>query len=235
MISIGLDPSLRSFGWCVVDTSKTGESRRVDSGHESTTSSECQPARYLHLQYLVKSIIQRFPEAGVIGIESPAYSAGPFQSIHHSLMMFSLVEVFLARKDCVLFDPSTREYLIRNGKKGKIGKSDIQRFVQLDTMDANILQNDEADAYVIGLFAARLMELRSGKISICDLSPAEQHIFVSRSKKAKTVKGIVYKKTAHAFRENARFFRFSAVPTGQIILPTKSEIDPKILKFLEDF
>jgi len=233
MISIGLDPSLRNFGWSVVDTLKSGKSRRIDSGHESTTVSECQPARYLHLQYLVRDVIKRYPSAEVIGIESPAFTGGPFAMIHHTLMMFSLVEIFLARKDCVLFDPATREYLVRNGKKGKMGKSDIQRFVQLDTMDTSVLQNDEADAYVIGLFAARFMEFKNDILKVANLSIAEQRVFVGRTKKVKTLSGVIEKRTAHAFRENSRFFRFSLVPQGSVLLPTKSEINPDILAYLE--
>lgn len=234
MISLGLDPSLRSFGWALVNTSLKGQSRRVDSGHESTLSSTCQPARYLHLQQLVRDLINKYQKIDVIGIESPAYSAGPFQSIHHSLMMFSLAEIFLARKDCVLFDPSTREYLIRNGKKGKLNKSDVQRFVQLDTMDPISLQNDEADAYVIGFFAARFLELRRGLIKPQDLSPAEAQKFLYMTKQKKTPIGKRLIKTAHLFRENKRFFDFSRVPFGTITLPERSEMNPDILKYVEN-
>jgi Holliday junction resolvasome RuvABC endonuclease subunit len=234
MISIGFDPSLRSFGWAVIDTSEKGMKRRVESGHCATTSSECQPARYIHLQNLVKSILNKHPEADVIGVESPAYSGGPFQSIHHSLMMFSLAEIFVARKNCVLFDPSTREYLVRNNKKGRISKLDVQRFVQIDTLDPVIIQNDEADAYVIGLFAARFMELKQGIITPDELSPAEMHKFISMTKKVKTLKGVKIKHVGHVFRENNRYYEFEKVPPGSVSLPDKTVIRPEILTFLED-
>jgi Holliday junction resolvasome RuvABC endonuclease subunit len=233
MIAIGLDPSLRSFGWAVIDTSSKGLQRRIASGHCVTVSSDCQPARYLHLQQLVRNVIQKFPQTEIVGIESPAYSAGPFQTIHHSLMMFSLAEVFLARKNCVLFDPATREYLIRNGRKGKIGKLDIQRYVQLDTLDSTLIQNDEADAYVIGLFAARLTELRRGIIKPSDLTPAETQKFLLMTRRKKTLKGIKINKTAHIFRSNSRFYDFSQVPINSMALPQKDSISPNLLAFID--
>lgn len=234
MIALGLDPSLRSFGWAVINTSLSQRFKLIDSGHEATESSDCQPARYLHLQQMVKDLLIRFPQIDVVGIESPAYSAGPFQSIHHSLMMFSLAEVFLARKDCVLFDPATREFLVRQGRRGKISKADVQRFVQLDMASPSALQNDEADAYVIGLHAARFKELRQGTIRPDDLNDAEKQKFLNMTKLKKFIRGSKKVKTAHAFRENNRFFDFSRVPIGSVLLPTKSALNPIIVEYLEN-
>lgn len=233
MLALGLDPSLSAYGWCVIDTKAVGQKRRVASGHEKTLPSQVPPARFLHFQAMVGGLIKSYPKIEVVGIESPAYDAGPFQSIHFGLMQFSMAEVFLARKDCVLFDPATREFLARNGKKGKLSKSDIQRFVQLDTVDPDQIDNNEADAYVIGLFAARLAELRNGSIKPDDLSPAETRKFITMSRKVKTLAGTKTKRTAHAFRENNRFFSFSKIPQGSVSLPKKSEISPEILRYLE--
>jgi len=237
MIALGLDPSLRGYGWAVVDTAAKGLSRRVASGHEGTLGSVVPPARFLHFQAMVRDLIARFPKVEVVGIESPAYDAGPFQSIHFGLMQFSMAEVFLARKDCVLFDPATREFLVREDnrvKKGKIHKLDVQRYVQLDTMDVRIIDNNEADAYVIGKFAARLMELRRGLIEPEELTPSERQKFVGMTKRVKTLAGTRVQRTAHAFRENKRFFEFSRVPPGSVSLPTKASIPGAILKYLED-
>ena len=186
---------------------------------------------------LVEDLLKRFPEVKVVGIESPAYDAGPFGPIHYGLMQFSMASVFLARRDCVLFDPATREFLVREdpkAKKGRIHKSDVQRYVQLDTMDVKVIDNNEADAYVLAKFAARLWQLRAGEISPSDLTPSEMQKFVAMKRRVKTLGGTRVKRTAHAFRENARFFEFSRVPSGSVSLPLKGGIRPAIVKYLED-
>lgn len=236
MLALGLDPSLRAYGWAVHDTSASGMSRRVASGHEGTLPNVVPPARFLHFQAMVASLLKRFPAVEVVGIESPAYDAGPFQSIHYGLMQFSMAEVFLARKDCVLFDPATREFLVREDpklKKGKIHKSDVQRYVQLDTMDPKVIDNNEADAYAIAKFAARLWQLRRGEIRPEDLTPAESRKFIGMTRRVKTLAGTRVKRTAHAFRENARFFEFSRVPQGSVSLPDRGAISPSIVQYLE--
>jgi hypothetical protein len=173
----------------------------------------------------------------IIGIESPAYQAGPFQRIHFGLMMFTLEAVFERRVDCVLFDPSTLKLLARQDpqqRKGTMGKLDMQRAVQIDTMDASVIDNNEADAYLVALYAARFAQLRDGVIRPEDLTPSERSVFITRSRRVKTVRGVVTKRVAHVFRENSRYFSFSKIPPGSISLPGKSEIDPGISKYLED-
>lgn len=237
MISLGLDPSLSGYGWAVFDSKQKGRARRIASGHEGTLPSVVPPARFLHFQSMVRELIKEYPGIEVVGIESPAYDAGPFQTIHFGLMQFSMAEVFLARRDCVLFDPATREFLVRvdpKKKTGKMFKEDIQRYVQLDTLDSGFIDNNEADAYVIALFAARLKELRNGIISPEDLTPSELKKFVLMTKKKKTIFGTRTKNTGHAFRENSRFYDFSSVPQGSVSLPKKSAIPESITKYLED-
>lgn len=236
MIALGLDPSLRAYGWAIVDISAEGRLRRISSGHEGTLKTHVPPARFLHFQALVKDLLDRYPEIDVVGIESPAYSAGPFQSIHFGLLQFSMASVFHARKDCVLFDPATREYLVRQDpklNKGKVQKSDVQRYVQLDTMDTEILNDNEADAYVIGKFAARFMCLIKQKLSPDDLTVSEKRVFLEKKKSVKNLSGKTDKRTAHAFRENDRFFMFSQIPEGDPFLPKKSNFGSQFLDYLE--
>ncbi len=227
MISLGLDPSLRAFGFAVVDTGAEGLSRRIISAHYGTTNKDVPPHRYSFFQEKIREYLRLYPEIEVIGIESPAYSAGPFQTVHFALLQFSLVVAFEARKDVVLFDPATREYLVREDpklKKGKIHKLDVQRYVQRDTMDPKIIDNNEADAFVIGKFAARFMELINGHITPEELTPSEYQKFIGMTRKKKTLSGLKEIKTAHAFRENHRFYRFSKVPVGEAKLPEKSKV-----------
>lgn len=236
MISLGLDPSLRAYGWAAVDTAAVGRARRVGSGHDGTLSSAVPVARFMHFRTMVRDLLRANPSVQVIGIESPAYEAGPFQTIHFGLMMFSLEAAFEARKDVVLFDPTTLKYLAKGdpqARKGPMGKMDMQRQVQLDTMDSRVIDNNEADAYLVALFAARFMELRSGAVEPSDLSPAEVAVFVGRKRRVKVPGGTRVKRVAHAFRENSRFFQFSQVPAGSVSLPKRSDVDPKLLSFLD--
>jgi len=71
VITLGLDPSLRSYGWAVHDNTKTGPARRVASGHEGTLPSTVPVARFMHFRALVKDLIAKY-NAEVVGIESPA-------------------------------------------------------------------------------------------------------------------------------------------------------------------
>jgi Holliday junction resolvasome RuvABC endonuclease subunit len=236
MRSLGLDPSLRSYGWAIHDDTKTGSARRVASGHEGTLPSTVPVVRFMHFRALVASLIMKYqPE--IVGIESPAYQAGPFQRIHFGLMMFSLEAVFEKRLDCVLYDPATLKLLAKGDptkRRGDMSKLDMQRRVQLDTMEPTTIDNNEADAYLVGLHSARLKRLLDGSIQAKDLTPAEQSVFITRSRRVKTMAGVVEKRVAHAFRENSRFFQFSAIPHGIVSLPEKSAVSPAILKFLEE-
>jgi Holliday junction resolvasome RuvABC endonuclease subunit len=234
MISLGLDPSLRSYGWCIYDGNKDGVMKRVESGHEGTLRSQVPIARFIHFRSLVRDIISRFPGIKVIGIESPAIQAGPFQSIHYGLMMYSIEAIFEKRINCVLFDPATVKYLVKGDpkKKGTIQKLDVQRFVQLDTLDTKIINNDEADAYAIARFSWRFQLLKDGLIKPEELSQSEFNTFIGRTKKSNCGMGSA-KRTAHVFRENSRFFDFSKVPNGRIDLPKKSDISKSILEYLE--
>jgi len=233
MRSLGLDPSLRSYGWCVYDSSAgRPRDRLVDSGHEGTLSDVVPVARFMHFRSMVEDLLRKYA-VDVVGIESPAYGGGPFSETHFGLMMYSLEAVFDIRKDCVLFDPKTLKSMAAG--KGDASKADMQRAVQLDTMNPDPIQSDEADAYCVARQAARFMLLRSGAISPDDLSPREKKVFLERRRKKKTAlgKAVTIKRTAHIFRENSRFFTFSSVPSGDVKLPDKSMINPSLLEWLE--
>jgi len=235
MIVLGLDPSFSAYGWAVHDNSAKNRKRLIASGHEQTLPSTVAVARFLHFQSLVTDLIIKYdPE--VIGIESPAYDAGPFQTIHFGLMMFSMVPIFQMRKDCILFDPATLKYLAKEDpgiRKGVMNKLDMQRMVQLDLNTPNKLNDNEADAYLIAKYAARLMMLNNNKIKPESLTVSEKRVFIERKRTVKTVFGKKVKRVAHAFRENSRYFLFSKIPQGDVSLPKKSDINKELLDFLE--
>ena len=231
---LGLDPSLSAYGWAIHDDEQVGTKRRVISGHEGTLPNTVPVCRFMHFRALVASLLNRY-DVDLVGIESPAYQAGPFQRIHFGLMMYSSESVFEKRLDFVLYDPSTLKMLAKGDPKkhGIMSKLDMQRRVQIDTIDPVSIDNNEADAYLVAKYAARFMRLKRGDIKPTDLEASERSVFLERSRRVKTMKGVVTKRVAHVFRENSRYFQFSSIPAGQITLPAKTAIEPSILSFLE--
>lgn len=231
MLTIGFDPSLRAYGWCAYQDSQDPRKRRVSSGYEGTLSLTVPVARFMHFRSIVRDLLNKY-NVDAVGIESPAYGGGPFSENHFGLMMFSLEAVFEKRRDCVLFDPTTLKLLVGNARAAKM---DMQRYVQLDTMDTKAINNNEADAYCIAKFTARFMALKNGTLSPEELSETEKKVFLSRSKKVKNTGGVkIIKHTAHVFRENSRFFSFSQIPDGDVNLPNKSQINSNLLSWLND-
>jgi Holliday junction resolvasome RuvABC endonuclease subunit len=231
MLTLGLDPSLRSYGWAVYDSLATRPSdKRVASGHEGTLASTVPIVRFMHFRALVRSLLKKFA-VDAVGIESPAYGGGVFSERHFGLMLYSLEAIFEARKNCVLFDPATLKFLV---EKGSATKTDVQRYVQLDTMSTKAINNDEADSYCIAKFTSRFIDTKIGKIQPENLTNSERRIFLERTKKVKTTSGKkIVKRIAHVFRENSRYFEFSRVPIGSINLPEKAKIDAELLSWLE--
>lgn len=230
MRSLGLDPSLTGYGWCVYDSqAERARDKLVASGHEGTLPDTVPPARFMHFRSLVLDLLRRF-SVGIVGIESPAYDGGPFSETHFGLMQYSLEAAFIKRRDVVLFDPTTVKKLTG---KASASKQDMQRFVQLDRMSSEVVQSDEADAYCIARSAARFSMLRSGDLKPEDLTPDEIHTYITKSKVKKSPLGSRKVRTGHIFRENKRFFAFSRVPEGDVCLPARSKIDPSLLAWLE--
>jgi Holliday junction resolvasome RuvABC endonuclease subunit len=230
MRALGIDPSLTSLGYCVYDSEALTRPRRlVHSGHEGTLGDLVPVARFMHARTVVESLLRRF-DVDVVGVESPAFTAGPFSTTHFALMMFISEVVFERRKDFVLFDPTTLK-LISAGKS-TASKSEMQRAVQLDRMSTELTQADEADAYHIGKSAARFTMLRKGLLGPEDLDENEKHVFLKREKKSKKASSKPVRKVAHIFRANSRYFEFSRVPPGSVSLPDRSEIRPELLEWL---
>jgi len=231
MKTLGLDPSLRAYGWAIYDSEAQPRNRRVASGHEGTLPLTIPVARFMHFRSMVSDLLEKY-SVDAVGLESPAYGGGPFAENHFGLMMFSLESIFEKRKDCVLFDPTTLKYLVG---KSNAGKMDIQRFVQLDTMDPDVINNNEADAYCVAREAARFMLVKDTKIDLSQLSDHERMVFIERKRKVKNSTGMLrLKRTAHAFRENSRFFNFSKVPAGDVKLPQRSMVNKSLLQWLTD-
>jgi hypothetical protein len=111
-------------------------------------------------------------------------------------------------------------------------KIDMQKFVAADTLNPTLIDNNEADAYIVAKFCSRMIQTSDGTLDPKNLTPSEYAVFVGRTKTIKRSK--VVKRTAHVFRENSRFYRFSKIPFGDINLPAKSNINKTLLDYLAE-
>jgi Holliday junction resolvasome RuvABC endonuclease subunit len=214
MISLGLDPSLRGFGWCLYDSTATGVDRVVDKGRWKTTAKDIWVARYVSLRSEINTLLDARPDIEAVGVESPPFGE-QFSEGLYALFVFVNEAVWSHRRDVVHFDPGTVKMLAKQDprRKGKMFKSDMIEAAKQDTGIAR-WNADEADAYHIARYAARFWSLLRGEISIADLTPSEyqafarEHTFVRGKRAGQTVS------TGALFKENQRFFRFSLLPQG---------------------
>jgi hypothetical protein len=209
--TLGLDPSLTGFGWCVHDSCKVGPERVVARGHHATNPRDVFVLRYAELRNLVFRLIREYPCIEAVGVESPPFGELWSEGLY-GLFLYVNEALCASRKDVVFFDPATLKALTKLDPKvvkGKMGKGEMVAAARADTGITGKFNHNEADAYHIARFAARFWELYSGVLTEADLTPAELHTFTrthtySRGKHAgETVRrGTVY-------RENDRFFRYS--------------------------
>lgn len=214
MISLGLDPSLRGFGWCIHDSSAFGANRVMAKGRWKTTPKEIWVERYVRLRGEISSLLDRHSEIEAVGVESPPFGE-QFSEGLYALFVFVNEAVWSRRRDVVHFDPGTVKMLAKQDpkqRKGKMFKSDMIEAAKQDTGIAR-WNADEADAYHIARYAARFWALLRGEISLEDLTPSEyqafarEHTFLRGKRAGQTVS------TGAVFKENQRFFRFSSLAT----------------------
>ena len=211
MISLGLDPSMTGYGWCVHDSTKVGPARVVAKGLFKTGAKEIFVQRYKDLRAGVTRILDTYPQIECVGVESVTFGNTYSEGLY-ALFVMTNEAVYDARKDVIHFDPMTVKMLAKQDpkvRKGHMHKSDMVMTAKEDTGITGRFNHNEADAYHIARFAARFWELDKGILIEEDLTPSEQHAFLrthtyKRGKRAgETVR------LGAAFKEGMRFFRFS--------------------------
>lgn len=214
MISLGLDPSLTGFGWCVHDSGATGTNRIVARGHFATSPKTIFVQRYMDLRESVGKVMDDHPDIRSVGVESPPFGEQYSEGLYALFLMVNEA-IYVRRKDVVYFDPGTLKMLTKGDpavRKGKMFKSDMVDAAKADTGIKGKFNHNEADAYHIARFAARFFEFIGQAIPESDLTPAEHrafartHTFVRGKRAGETVQ------MGAAFKENQRFFRFSEIP-----------------------
>lgn len=226
MITLGIDPSLTGFGWCVHNGSVAGNERVVAKGTLKTPASRIFYWRYVFLREAVERLLFKYPEVQAVGVESPpfgeSYSEGLF-----GLFLYVNEALMRHRKDVVYFDPLRVKLLTKMDpevRKGTMDKGDMVDAARQDT-GLRRWNHNEADAYLIARSAARFWALHAGLITPDDLTPAEEQVFrsvhvFSKGRKAGTTdkRGILYK-------EGDRFYQFSALTPEDVQIP-EIEIRP---------
>ena len=213
MISLGLDPSFTGFGWCVHNSSVAGPKRVVDKGTFKTTSKMVFVARNMTLRDQLTELIERYPEIQAVGVESPpfgeSYSEGLF-----GLFVYVNEVLYTHFLDVVYFMPTELKRLTKMDPRVRRGSMDKQDMVEAAKVDTEIKRwnHNEADAYHVARHAARFWEYLNGEITQEDLVPSElwafARIYHDPKGDLRTAKS---KKGGLVFRENDRFYRFSAL------------------------
>ena len=214
MITLGLDPSLTGFGWCVHDSDALGPSRVVARGRFATSSKAIFVQRYIELRESVGRVLDEHPAIAAVGVESPPFGEQYSEGLYALFMMVNEA-IYVRRRDVVYFDPGTLKMLAKEDpdvRKGKMFKTDMVDAAKADTGIKGKFNHNEADAYHLARFAARFFGFVRGDILEADLTPAEHrsfarvHTFVRGKRKGETVQ------MGAAFKEGQRFFRFSEIP-----------------------
>ena len=211
MISLGLDPSLTGFGWCVHDSSAQGPARIVSRGIFTTSPRQIFVSRYIEMRESVSRLLGENPAVESVGVESPPFGEQWSEGLY-GLFLYVNEALYRHRKDVVYFDPGTVKMLVKQDptvRKGKMFKSDMVEAALADTGLKGRMNHNEADAYHIARFAARFWLLVRGDLQAEDLTVSEEraflriHTFQRGARAGQTVK------MGAAFKENQRFFRFS--------------------------
>jgi hypothetical protein len=210
VVTLGIDPSLTGFGWCIFNSSVVGKERVIARGVFSTDSKAIFVWRNMYLRESVGSVLDAYPEIEAIGVESPPFGELWSEGLY-GLFLYVNESIFLRRKDVVYLDPKRVKLMAKMDssiRKGRMDKSDMVEAARAET-GIKRWNHNEADAYIIARSAAGFWQFYRGELTEADLFPAELQTFLkvhtfTRGKRAgKTVKqGLL-------FKENDRFFRFS--------------------------
>jgi Holliday junction resolvasome RuvABC endonuclease subunit len=210
VITLGLDPSLTGFGWCVHQSSVTGPERVVAKGTFSTSSKRVFVWRYMFMRLAVAQLLNHFSQVEAVGVESPPFGELWSEGLY-GLFLYVNEALYCHRADVVYFDPHRVKLLAKMDPSVRRGTMDKRDMVEAAKADTGVKRwnHNEADAYIIARSAARFWDFADGRLREDELTPAELQVFtrvqtITRGPRAgRTIKsGLV-------FKEDDRYFRFS--------------------------
>lgn len=214
MITLGLDPSMTDFGWCVHDSEAVGAARVVAKGRFHTTAGTIFVQRYIQLRESVGALLDQYPAIAAVGVESPPFGELWSEGLYGLFVMVNEA-IYMHRKDVVFFDPVTVKMLVKEDPKarpGKMFKQDMVEAAKTDTGIKGAFNHNEADAYHVARFAARFWLFFQESLDQGDLTPAEFHAFARVHTFKRGDKAGKTEKLGAVFKENQRFFRYSHIP-----------------------
>ncbi len=212
MITLGLDPSLTGFGWCVHRSDVTGPKRVVAKGTFSTPAKRVFVWRYMFMREAVSQLLDHFPQVEAVGLESSIFGEQHSEGAY-GLHVYVTETLFRHRMDVVYFDPLRVKLLAKmdpSVRKGTMDKRDMVEAVKAET-SIKQWNHNEADAYIIARSAARFWDFVEGRLGKEELTPSELGIFtkthtITRGPRAgRTIKSGIM------FKEGDRYFRFSSL------------------------
>jgi Holliday junction resolvasome RuvABC endonuclease subunit len=212
---LGLDPSLRNFGWVLIDD----EGKFLEKGMMSTTTKTMFVERYITLREGLREIVQgikeRYPEDTLrVGIESPIFN-DLYSEGMYGLFLYSNEALMLEKVDTLYLSPNqvkAHAAAFLNRPKGwKMQKADMVDAAKKATegQGAKSWNHHQADAFWIGRAANRFWLLVEGVISTSDLSDLEKRHFTDYEKYQRGKKAGRVKRKGLTYKENDRFFRWS--------------------------
>ena len=206
---LGLDPSLTSTGWSILNGSKK---ECLDWGMLKTNTKTIMVKRFIFIKDELQKLIDQY-KIRFVGCEAPVF--GGYETGTAYALYIGLQEVCLNCKvDIVYFAPSQLHKLLREegyGTAGKIFKSDSVEAAKafLNDKIPSRATGDKADSLHAARFGYRFWQFFNESLIRDALTSAEfemftkTHTFIKGKKKGTTErKGLIH-------REDDLFFRFS--------------------------
>ena len=208
MTTLGLDPSLTNFGWCLIADDGFTVSER---GRFQTNAKQIFIERYVYLREELRNLVKTH-KPDYIGIESPIFN-DLYSEGMYGLFLFCN-DVFLVEKqDAVFFTPpqvKSHAFDCLGRPKGwKMKKADMVEASKKKS-NTNVRWNhNEADAYWVGVIAHRFWQFYKKEITLDDLSVKEKHQFARKHTYTRGKKAGKTEATGLIYRQNDRFFTWS--------------------------
>jgi len=209
---LGLDPSLRNYGWALHDTDAEGRDRCIERGRFQTEKGEFSDeiGRYMYLRESLREKIEELdPDA--VGLEHPVMNEDYSEGMY-GLFLFTMEAIKSMAKDMVLIGPPQLKKfakdLLNRPTSWSMGKMDMCMAAGQHAGGGN-WDHNEADAYLVAAFAGRFWKFYVGDLHKDDLTKYEKQTFthirtITKGKRAGKldIKGFLH-------REGDRFFLWS--------------------------
>jgi hypothetical protein len=153
MIVLGVDPSLTSTGWCLVDDGVYQCSGRIKTVKTIAHGFKDSTDRINSIRSALVPIIKKFRPDTLV-YEGPAYGCG-FAVIHNTMcyMCDSLAKEYNMKSEIVMQE--NRIHFIRTKlqipKEEPLSKEHVVGLCEL--LSGRVLQHDEADAFLLTMFS----------------------------------------------------------------------------------